>query len=239
MIVRSGIHPVMEALRAGAPLDRVVVARGAGGARIQEIVDGCRTAKVPVRFEPREALDRLAKGSVHQGVVAIGAERGYQGLGDLLGLDMLVLLDGVEDPHNLGAIARSAHAAGAGGLVLPERRAAGITDTVTKSAAGALEYLPLARVKNLGHSIEELKKAGYWIYGLDERGTVAHWDAEWQQPSAIVLGAEGHGLHRLVRDKCDYLLRIPMAGEVASLNVSVAAGVVLFDWRRKQTLGSK
>ncbi len=239
MIVRSGIHPVMEALRAGAPLDRVVVARGAGGARIQEIVDGCRAAKVPVRFEPREALDRLAKGSVHQGVVAIGAERGYQGLGDLLGLDMLVLLDGVEDPHNLGAIARSAHAAGAGGLVLPERRAAGITDTVTKSAAGALEYLPLARVKNLGHSIEELKKAGYWIYGLDERGTVAHWDAEWQQPSAIVLGAEGHGLHRLVRDKCDYLLRIPMAGEVASLNVSVAAGVVLFDWRRKQTLGSK
>lgn len=235
MLVRSGIHPVMEALRAGSALDRVVVARGAGGPRIQEIIDACRAAKVPVRFEPRESLDRLAKGSVHQGVVAIGAERGYRGLQDVLGLDMLVLLDGVEDPHNLGAIARSAHAAGAGALVLPERRAAGITDTVTKSAAGALEYLPLVRVKNLGNAMEELKEAGYWIYGLDERGTTAHWEADWQRPSAIVLGAEGHGLHRLVRERCDYLLRIPMAGEVASLNVSVAAGVVLFDWRRKQS----
>lgn len=225
---------MLEALRAGSPLDRVVVARGAGGARIQEIVDACRDARIPVRFEPREALDRLAKGSVHQGVVAIGAEKAYQSLDDILGMDMLVLLDGVEDPHNLGAIARSAHAAGAGGLVLPERRAAGVTDTVTKSAAGALEYLPLVRVKNLGTAIEALKQAHYWIYGLDERGTVDHWDADWQQPSAIVLGAEGHGLHRLVREKCDYLLRIPMAGQVASLNVSVAAGVVLFDWRRKR-----
>ncbi|MCW5964758.1 MAG: 23S rRNA (guanosine(2251)-2'-O)-methyltransferase RlmB [Bryobacterales bacterium] len=239
MVIRSGIHPVLEALRAGSPLDRVVVARGAGGARIQEIVDACREAKIPVRFEPREALDRLAKGSVHQGVVAIGAERAYQSLDDILGMDMLVLLDGVEDPHNLGAIARSAHAAGAGGLVLPERRAASVTDTVTKSAAGALEYLPLVRVKNLGNTIEALKQADYWIYGVDERGTVDHWDADWQQPSAIVLGAEGHGLHRLVREKCDYLLRIPMAGQVASLNVSVAAGVVLFDWRRKRAGGGK
>ncbi|MCU0227224.1 MAG: 23S rRNA (guanosine(2251)-2'-O)-methyltransferase RlmB [Bryobacterales bacterium] len=237
MMVRSGIHPVLEALRAGSPLDRVMVARGMGGPRIQEIIDACRAAKVPVRFEPREALDRLAKGSVHQGVVAVGAERAYQSLADVTGREMLVLLDGVEDPHNLGAIVRSAHAAGAGAVVLPERRAAGITDTVTKSAAGALEYLPLVRVKNLANAMEELKQAGYWIYGLDERGTVAHWDVPWQSPSAIVLGAEGHGLHRLVRDGCDYLLRIPMAGEVASLNVSVAAGVVLFEWRR--TLAAK
>ena len=228
---------MMEALRAGSALDRVVVARGAGGPRIQEIVDACREARVPVRFERRESLDRLAKGSVHQGVVAIGAERSYQGLGDLMGLDMLVLLDGVEDPHNLGAIVRSAHAAGAGGLVLPERRAVGITDTVTKSAAGALEYLPLARVTNLRQAMDAMKQAGYWIYGLDERGTLDHWDAQWQQPSAIVLGAEGQGLHRLVRERCDFLLRIPMAGEVASLNVSVAAGVVLFEWRRKRAAG--
>lgn len=223
----------MEALRAGSPLDRVVVARGAGGPRIQEIVEACRQARIPIRFEPREALDRLAKGSVHQGVVAIGAERGFVSLHDVLGRDMLVLLDGVEDPHNLGAIARSAHAAGAGALVIPERRAAGVTDVVAKAAAGALEYLPLVRVKNLNGAIEELKGAGYWIYGLDERGATAHWEAEWNEPSAIVLGAEGHGLHRLVRERCDVLLRIPMAGEVASLNVSVAAGVVLFDWRRR------
>lgn len=223
----------MEALRAGSPLDRVMVARGAGGVRIQEIVDACRQAQVPVRFEPREALDRMAKGSVHQGVIAIGADRAYNGLDDVAGAEMLVVLDGVEDPHNLGAIARSAHAAGAGGILVPERRAAGVTDTVTKAAAGALEYLPLVRVKNLNQAIDELKQSGYWIYGLDERGTTDYWDAEWQSPSAIVMGGEGRGLHRKVRDRCDYLLRIPMAGAVSSLNVSVAAGVVLFDWRRK------
>lgn len=236
MKLRSGIHPVMEALRAKSPLDRVVIAKGAGGPRIQEIVDACRQARIPVRFEPREALDRLAKGSVHQGVVAIGADRGSVSLQDVLGQNMLVLLDGVEDPHNLGAIARSAHAAGAGALVIPERRAAGVTDVVTKAAAGALEYLPLVRVKNLATAIEELKQAGYWVYGLDERGASAHWDTDWNTPSAIVLGAEGSGLHRLVRERCDVLLRIPMAGEVSSLNVSVAAGVVLFDWRRRQQI---
>jgi len=236
MTVRSGVHPVLEALRAGAPLDRVLVARGLGGPRIQEIIDACRKNGVPVRFETREALDRMAQGSVHQGVVAIGAAQGLHSLSDVVGTNLLVVLDGVEDPHNLGAIARSAHAAGAGALVIPERRAAGITDTVTKAAAGALEYLPIARVKNLSTAIRTMKEAGYWIYGLDERGDTCYWDADWQHPAAIVLGSEGAGLHRLTRESCDFLLRIPMAGAVASLNVSVAAGVVLFEWRRRQNL---
>lgn len=234
MNVRSGINPVLEALRAGAPLERILVAKGAGGPRLQEIIDNARTAGVPVRFEKREALDRVARNSVHQGVVALGAPQAYAGLVDMIGNDMLVLLDGIEDPHNLGAIARSAHAAGAGGIVIPERRAAPITDVVRKSAAGALEYLPLARVQNLAQTMETLKEKGYWLYGLDERGEASYSEVEWNSPSAIVLGAEGHGLHRLVRDRCDVLLRIPMAGAVASLNVSVAAGVVLFDWRRRQ-----
>lgn len=226
----------MEALRAGSPLDRVMIAKGVGGPRIQEIIDACRRAQIPVRFEPREALDRIAKGTVHQGVVAIGSESGFVSLQNVMGAGMLVLLDGVEDPHNLGAIARSAHAAGAGAVIIPERRAAGVTDVVTKAAAGALEYIPLVRVKNLGNAMEELKEAGYWIYGLDERGETDHWDVTWNTPTAIVLGAEGHGLHRLVRDRCDALIRIPMAGEVASLNVSVASGVVLFEWRRKHPI---
>jgi 23S rRNA (guanosine2251-2'-O)-methyltransferase len=234
MQVRSGIHPVLEALRAGAPMDRVLVARGLGGPRIQEVIDACRKAGIPVRFESREALDRMAQGSVHQGVVAIGAARKSHSLSDLIGRSLLVVLDSVEDPHNLGAIARSAHAAGAGGLVVPERRAAGITDTVTKAAAGALEHIPLARVKNLNTAIRTLKDSGYWIYGLDERGETCYWDTAWQHPAAIVLGSEGAGLHRLTRESCDFLLRIPMAGAVASLNVSVAAGVVLFEWRRRQ-----
>jgi 23S rRNA (guanosine2251-2'-O)-methyltransferase len=198
-------------------------------------VDAAREAGVPVRFEPREALDRLAKNSVHQGVVALGASQSYAGLEAVIGKEMLVLLDGVEDPHNLGAVARSAHAAGAGAVVIPERRAVGITDVVQKAAAGALEYLPIVRVKNLNQAMEELKKNDYWIYGLDERGETPYHEVAWNPRSAVVLGAEGHGLHRLVRERCDVLVGIPMAGAVASLNVSVAAGVVLFDWRRRRS----
>lgn len=234
MNLRSGINPVIEALRAGAPLERILIAKGAGGARIQAIVDAARQAGVPVRFEPREALDRMTKSAVHQGVVAYGAAQGYAGLEAVSGAAMLVLLDGVEDPHNLGAVARSAHAAGAGAVVIPERRAVGVTDVVQKAAAGALEYLPISRVKNLSQAMESLKAEGYWIYGVDERAETPYHRVEWNPLSAIVLGAEGHGLHRLVRERCDLLLSIPMAGAVASLNVSVAAGVVLFDWRRKQ-----
>lgn len=239
MNLRSGINPVMEALRAGSPLERILIAKGAGGTRIQAIVDAARQAGVPVRFEPREALDRMTKNSVHQGVVAYGAAQGYAGLESVSGAEMLVLLDGVEDPHNLGAIARSAHAAGAGAVVIPERRAVGVTDVVKKAAAGALEYLPISRVKNLAQAMESLKAEGYWIYGVDERAELPYHQVEWNPLSAIVLGAEGHGLHRLVRERCDLLLRIPMSGAVASLNVSVAAGVVLFDWGRKRAEARK
>ncbi|MDZ7639556.1 MAG: 23S rRNA (guanosine(2251)-2'-O)-methyltransferase RlmB [Bryobacterales bacterium] len=238
MNIRSGINPVMEALRAGSPLERILIAKGAGGPRIQAIVDAARQAGVPVRFEGRDAIDRVAKNSVHQGVVAYGAAQGYAGLDAVAGHELLVLLDGVEDPHNLGAIARSAHAAGAGALIIPERRAVGITDVVQKAAAGALEYLPIARVKNLNSAIETLKSEEYWIYGIDERGELPYHRVEWNPRSAIVLGAEGHGLHRLVRERCDMLVSIPMAGAVASLNVSVAAGVVLFDWRRKRRIAA-
>ena len=165
-----GIHPVREALRAGRAMDRVLVAKGAGGPRIQEIVDLCRTAKIPVRFEPRSALDTAAAGQPHQGIVAYGAATRARSLDELPDdARLLVLLDGVEDPHNLGAIVRTANAAGAGAVLIPERRAAGLTDTVAKAAAGALEYVPVVRVVNVSRSLEDLKARGYWIYGLDER----------------------------------------------------------------------
>jgi 23S rRNA (guanosine2251-2'-O)-methyltransferase len=212
-----------------------MVAKGAGGPRIQEIVDLARRASVPLRFEPREALDRMAASATHQGVVALGAATKY---GDLDAITakarLVVILDGVEDPHNLGAIVRSAHAAGADAVVIPERRAAGLTDTVAKAAAGALEHLPVVRVVNINRTLESLKEQGYWIYGLDERGTEVYSDVKWSSPAALVLGAEGHGLHEQVRKKCDVLVRIPMAGQIASLNVSVAAGIVLFKWRESQ-----
>ncbi len=235
MAVLAGIHPVREALLAGHALDRVLIARGAGGPRIQELIDLCRKQHVPVRFEPRSALDRaLGGGANHQGVVAFGAAHHYADLEETAArAEAVVVLDGVEDPHNLGAIVRTAHAAGAGAVVVPERRAVGVTDAVAKAAAGALEHLPLVRVTNVGQALEGFKKRGFWIYGVDERGAELYTEVTYEGRIAFVLGGEGHGLHEHVRKRCDFVVRIPMAGAIASLNVSVAAGVVLFEWRRQ------
>ncbi len=229
-----GIHPVREALLAGRPLDRVVVAKGAGGARLQELLALCRERGIPVRVEPRERLDRAANGANHQGVVGFGAAEKYSSIDETAASGGLhVILDGVEDPHNLGAIIRTAHAAGAAAVVIPERRAAGLNETVGRASAGALAYLPVVRVVNINKTLDELKERGYWIYGLDERGKDTYDRVMFSKPSAIVLGAEGSGLHEHVAKRCDFLVRIPMTGQVASLNVSVAAGVMLFEWKRR------
>ena len=234
MRVTLGIHPVREALRGGRALDKVLVAKGAAGPRIQEIVELCRERSIPVRFEPRETLDRASKGVSHQGVIAFGAVHGYAELDTVAAsARLLVALDGVEDPHNLGAILRTAHAAGADAVIVTERRAAPLTETVDRAAAGALAYLPVARVTNLSRALEDLKSRGYWIYGLDERGTELYDRVQYAKPSVLVLGGEGKGLHQGIQKHCDVLVRIPMAGAVSSLNVSVAAGVVLFEWRRR------
>jgi len=234
MAIVSGINPVLESLRAGRTLERVLVAKGAAGARLQEIIDLAHHASVPVRFEERSGLDRLAGTPAHQGVVALGASQRYAELDDVApSAQLLVVLDGVEDPHNLGAIVRTAHAAGAGGVIVPERRAVGLTDVVAKAAAGALEYLPVVRATNINRTLEQLKQLGYWIYGLDERGTEAYDQTGYNPPTALVFGGEGKGLHEQVRKHCDVLVRIPMEGHIPSLNVSVAAGIVLFEWKRR------
>ncbi len=230
-----GIHPVGEALRAGRALDRVIIVKGLGGARLREIIELCHERGIPVRFEARAEIDRAARGAaLHQGVIAFGAVEKYAPLADTAATGGLhVVLDGVEDPHNLGAIIRTALAAGAAAVVIPERRAVGLTETVARAAAGALAYLPVVKVVNINRALDELKKRGYWIYGLDERGKETYEQVVFTEPSAIVLGAEGHGLHKQVAERCDFLVRIPMAGQVASLNVSVAAGVMLFEWKRR------
>jgi 23S rRNA (guanosine2251-2'-O)-methyltransferase len=236
--VLVGIHPVREALRAGRSIDKVLIAKGAGGPRIQEIVDLCRQRDIAVRFEPRATLDRAGGGETHQGIVAYGAATKYADLDNVAEhAQLLVVLDGVEDPHNLGAIVRTANAAGANAVLIPERRAAGLTETVAKSAAGALEYVPVVRVGNITRALQDLKKRGFWIYGLDERGTDSYDTVPFATPTVIVLGAEGKGVHQLVRENCDVLVRIPMAGTIPSLNVSVAAGVVLFEWKRRMRAG--
>lgn len=233
-----GVNPVREALRAHRPLDKVLIAKGAASPRIQEIIELCRLQEVPVRFEPRESLDRATNSASHQGVIAFGSAHSYVELNEVLpGARLLVVLDGVEDPHNLGAIIRTSHAAGANAVVIPERRAAPLTETVAKAAAGALEYLPVARITNVSQALEHLKQQGFWIYGLDEHGPEPYDRIEYNMPTAIVLGGEGKGLHQGVQKHCDVLVRIPMVGAVSSLNVSVAAGVVLFEWRRKNPAG--
>jgi 23S rRNA (guanosine2251-2'-O)-methyltransferase len=236
----AGIHPVREALRAGLSIERVMVAKGAAGPRLQELIELCRERGIPVRFEPRTQLDRAAGSAAHQGVVAFRSAEAYASLEQTTaGRGLHVVLDGVEDPHNLGAIVRTAHVAGAAAVVIPERRAAGLTETVARTSAGAVAYLPVVRVTNINRALEELKERGYWIYGLDERGDQAYDRIEFNAPTAIVLGGEGRGLHQTVARHCDALVSIPMtassAGGVASLNVSVAAGVVLFEWRRRQS----
>lgn len=234
----TGFHAVQEALAAGRALDRIVVARGRHGDRIEAVVRLAKSRGVPVRFEDRQQVDRLAGTREHQGIAALAAAKPAVELEDLLqkktGHELLVLLDGIEDPHNLGAIVRTALAAGATGVVIPERRAAGLTDTVERSAAGALAHLPVARVKNLVRAMEEMKEAGYWLVGLDERGEKSYTEVDYKSSTSIVLGGEGEGLHELTRKRCDFLVSIPTSGPVRSLNVSVAAGVVLFEAVRQR-----
>jgi len=233
---------VREALEAGRALERIVIARGRHGERIEELVQLARARGVPVRFEDRDQVDRLAGTREHQGVVALAAAKPPVGLEDLLRKTarqgppkgLLVLLDGVEDPQNLGAVVRTALAAGADGVVIPERRAAGLTESVARASAGALAHLPVARVTNLARAMEELKGAGYWLVGLEERAEKSYTEADFTGAVAIVLGGEGKGLHELVRKRCDFLVSIPTTGPVRSLNVSVAAGVVLFEAVRQR-----
>jgi 23S rRNA (guanosine2251-2'-O)-methyltransferase len=240
----TGIHAVREALEAGKPFDRILIARGRQDTRAEEIVQLARQQNIPVRFEDRGQLDRLAGSKDHQGVVALAAVRAAATLEDILaaankGTDhgskgLIVLLDGVEDPHNLGAIIRTSLAAGAHGVVIPERRAAGLTDAVARASAGAISHLPVAKVTNLAQTMEELKEAGYWLVGLDERADKSYTDVDYKSPVGIVLGGEGQGLHDLTRKRCDFVVNLPTTGPVKSLNVSVAAGIVLFEALRQR-----
>ncbi len=237
-----GIHAVSAALRSAAEsgqgLDRVIVARGASNSRLQTIVDECRRLGVPVRFEARSALRRVAATGAHQGVVAISSSRSYRSIEEVLADAgdpcTLVLLDSVQDPHNLGAIIRTADGAGASAVAIPERRSARLSEAATKAAAGALESLPVVRVKNLGRAMEQLKDAGFWIYGFDAEAHMEYDEAEYDDRCALVLGGESDGLREKVAERCDFLVRIPLAGSVASLNVSVAAGVALFEVLRQR-----
>ena len=235
-----GINSVTEALKSrGRAFEWVGMAKERHDIRLQRIIEECRKIGVPVRFLQRTELDRMAGNAAHQGVVAVTSAKQYNDLEDVIAskrgqYSLLVVLDGVEDPHNLGAILRTADAAGANGIVIPERRAAAVTGTVTKASAGASEHIPIAKVTNIARTVEELKEKDIWTVGLDERGTKTYDTLDYNMDCAVVLGGEGKGLHDLVKRKCDFLVSIPMLGKVPSLNVSVAAAVVLYEVVRQR-----
>jgi 23S rRNA (guanosine2251-2'-O)-methyltransferase len=247
MEILYGLHPVEEALRSGSRrFDHVVVARERQDQRLEKILEACRERRVRVRSESREQLTLLARNPGHQGVVAFVRERTMLEIEDLLSTDaaaktppLLLALDGVEDPQNLGALLRSADGAGVTGVLLTERRSAPLSAVALKASAGAAEHVRIARVVNLVRALEQVKAANIWCVGLDERGAMDYTEYDFTTPCLLVLGREGAGLHDLVRRTCDHLLRIPMAGKVASLNVSAAGAVVLYEAFRQRRKGQQ
>ena len=241
MEVLFGLHPVEEAIRSGSrQLDHVSVARERRDERLERLIELCRTSGIRVSLESRDQLTRLARTDAHQGVLAVVRERKFLAVEDLLAPKedgehkFLLALDGIEDPHNLGALLRTADAAGVDGVVLPERRSAPVTATVAKTSAGASEHVRIARVTNLVRALEQMKQKHVWVIGLDERGTPDYTDFDFKIDCVLVLGREGAGLHDLVKKTCDHLLRIPMAGQVSSLNVSVAGAIVMYEAMRQR-----
>ncbi len=242
MEVLYGLHPVEEAIRSGSrQLDHVSVARERRDDRLERLMELCRTAGIRVSLEPRDQLTRLARTDAHQGVLAVVRERRFLGIEDLLlpgearQHRFFLALDGVEDPHNLGALLRTADGAGIDGVILPERRSAPVTATVAKTSAGASEHVRIARVANLVRALEQMKQKHVWVLGLDERGTPDYTEFDFKTDCVLVLGREGAGLHDLVKRTCDHLLRIPMAGQVSSLNVSVAGAIVMYEAMRQRS----
>lgn len=242
-----GIHPVQEALRGGIQFDRVYVSQGRKGKGIREILTLAKAQNVDVRFEPPDRLNARIRGKTsHQGVVGMIAAFTYVSLEEILSaLDrlneppFLLVLDQIQDPHNLGAILRSAECAGVHGVILPKRKSADITATVTKVSAGATAYIPICRVTNVASTIDILKEHGLWVIGSSDKARQAYTDADFTMPVALVIGNEEKGMRRLVTEKCDILVSIPLAGNISSLNASVASAVLAFEVRRQRQAAMK
>lgn len=240
-LIIYGLSPVSEALQAHPQrVNKILVAAGAHSDRLKQVVRHARSAGIPVHVRERDHLRRLLGHTHHQGIVAFLAARSYASPDDVLQAlrpdTLLVVLDEIEDPRNLGAIIRTSHCAGVDAVVLPTRRAAGVTDTVAKTSAGAVEYTPIARVTNLVRFLRELKERGVRILGVDVGGQMPYTHPLYEAPVALVFGSEGYGLRRLVKETCDLLISIPLRGRISSLNVSVAVGIVLFEALRQRSL---
>ena len=238
----EGRNAVTEALRAGTAIDKLYIAKGETDRTLARIAANAREAGVVVVEADRRKLDAMSGTHSHQGVIAVAAAAAYATLEDLLDRaagrgepPLLVICDEISDPHNLGAIIRTAECAGAHGVIIPKRRSAGLTAVVAKTSAGAVSYLPVARVPNIPSLLKDLQKRGLWIFGTAAGGTTALYDADLRSPAAIVIGSEGDGMGRLVRESCDFLVSIPMKGSISSLNASAAAAILLYEAVRQRS----
>lgn len=237
----EGRNAVIEALRAGRTLDKVFIAKGETDATLGHIASKARESGAVVVEADKRKLDAMSATHAHQGVIAFASVKAYVEISDILEIaesrseaPLIVICDEITDPHNLGAIIRTAECAGAHGIIIPKRRSAGITSIVTKTSAGAVEHMAVARVANISSAIAELKKAGVWVYGASSEAKSDLWQTDLTGPTALVIGSEGEGLSRLVRDNCDFLIQIPMIGKISSLNASVSASVILYETFRQR-----
>ena len=240
----AGRNPVTEALRSGRAIDSLLIAKGELNGSVKVIAAKAKAMRIPIKEVDRKKLDMMCSGASHQGVVALAAIKEYSSVDDIFKLaesrnepPFIIVLDEIEDAHNLGAIIRTAECAGAHGIIIPKRRAAGLSYAVGKTSAGAYEYMPVARVTNIPTVLDELKERGCWIYGADMQGT-AYAENDLRGAAALVIGSEGNGIGKLVREKCDVILSLPMCGRINSLNASVAAGILMYEFTR-QRLGIK
>ena len=237
----EGRNAVIEALRSGENIDKIYLAKGETDKTLGHIASRAREKGIVVVEADRRKLDGMSRTHAHQGVIALAAMREYVTVQSLLDTaeekgeaPLLVVCDEISDPHNLGAILRTAECAGAHGVIIPKRRSAGLTAIVGKTSAGAVSYMPVARVSNLPATLEELKKKGIWVYGTAAEGATSLYEADLKGPAAIVIGSEGSGMGRLVREKCDFVVSIPMKGHISSLNASAAAAILLYEAVRRR-----
>ncbi|MFC6039033.1 23S rRNA (guanosine(2251)-2'-O)-methyltransferase RlmB [Paenisporosarcina macmurdoensis] len=239
--ILSGKNPVLEALRAGREMNKVWIAEGVKKAGITEIMELAKAAGIIVQFVPKNKVEQLTDGANHQGIAASVAAYKYAEIDELFELaasrnedPFFLILDELEDPHNLGSILRTADATGVHGVIIPKRRAVGLTGVVAKTSTGAIEHVPVARVTNLAQTVEDLKKRGLWIAGTDAKGSSDYRRMDAKLPLAIIIGSEGKGMSRLLKEKCDFLYHMPMVGQVTSLNASVAAAILMYEVLRNR-----
>jgi len=236
-----GKNPVFEAVQSERSINKVYIAEGLQKGSIQKLLALTKEKRIITQFVPRQKLDQMAEGQVHQGIIASVAAYDYEELDNMIErlkkkdqLPFLVILDEIEDPHNLGSILRTADVVGVDGIIIPKRRSVGLTSTVAKTSAGAIEHVPVARVTNIAQTLERLKEEGYWIIGTDASANQSFTEIDYNMAVGIVIGSEGKGISRLVREKCDFVTKLPMRGHVNSLNASVAAAIMMYEVYRQR-----